>query len=91
MRTTSPPLKEIEINTNEFLIDKDWYPQHLNKYEKQRSKDLQTCTHEVWSKKCAVCQRIVSSEMTDAEHLDYMQLRQDYAILESTIITFLYG
>ena len=70
-------MHSIHFETDDDLIDKNYYPDLISRYNKARDKDLKNCSHEHWSKHCKTCNRIVSSELTDEQFKDYLKLKQD--------------
>jgi hypothetical protein len=81
----------IDYETEEPLFDNQYYSEAYSRYEAKRNKDLEHCDHHKWSKHCAICNRIVSSEMTDQDYLDYLKLKRDYDRLETVVIRLIYG
>lgn len=75
-----------EVNSDEDLIDKQWLSDLKSRYNLKRNQDLKTCNHEHWSKFCTCCKRVVSSELTDINHKDYLKLKEDYLFLEKILI-----
>jgi hypothetical protein len=73
----------------EDFHDNVWYKENITRYNKLRDIDLKECPHVVWSKHCGKCKRVVSSEMTDADYLDYLQLQKDFNRLENILIRWM--
>lgn len=79
------------MHSNDSKKPKGWHTHQLLQYDIQRNKDLKNCSHAHWSKWCTRCRRVVSSELTDEQYLDYLQLKKDYTKLETIIINYIYG
>lgn len=80
-----------EVQSDSDLIDKDWYPKQISKYEKARDKALKNCKHEKWSKTCKICKRVITSETTDETWKELHELQHDYERLELILVKYIYG
>lgn len=69
--------------SDDNLIDRDWYPQFINKKERELMEKRNRCDHFRWVKKCSECGLIFESEHT---HPDPAQPPIVRVTFEQTII-----